>query len=106
MSSQGRIEALQAPLEQATPVAVPLVRSFIRDLAEGDAVGAVFCARERERRTRRNGDDFLRLVVADRTGTAEAVAWEDVDESFGRCAPGSAVFIDGRYSIHPQYGAK
>jgi 3'-5' exoribonuclease len=106
MSSQGRIEALQAPLEQATPVAVPLVRTFIRDLVEGDSVGAVFCVRERERRTRRSGDDFLRLVIADRTGTAEAVAWEDVDESFGTCAPGAVVFIDGRYSVHPQYGAK
>ncbi|HXV52324.1 MAG TPA: HD domain-containing protein, partial [Solirubrobacterales bacterium] len=62
--------------------------------------------RERERRTRRNGEDFIRLVVADRTGSAEAVAWEDVDELFERCAPGAVVFIDGRFSVHPQYGAK
>ncbi|MET0128345.1 MAG: HD domain-containing protein, partial [Solirubrobacterales bacterium] len=47
-----------------------------------------------------------RLVVADRTGSAEAVAWEDVDELFERCAPGAVVFIDGRFSVHPQYGAK
>ncbi len=105
MSGQGRIEALQAPPE-ATPVAVPLVRTFIRDLVEGDAVGAVFCVRERERRTRRNGDDFLRLVVADRTGSVEAVAWDEVDECFERTAPGAIVFIEGRFSVHPQYGAK
>ncbi len=105
MSGQGPIEALQAPLE-ATPVALPLVRTFVRDLAEGDPVGAVFCVRERERRTRRNGDDFLRLVVADRTGSVEAVAWEEVDECFERTAPGAIVFIEGRFSVHPQYGAK
>ncbi len=100
MSGQGRIEALQAPLEQAIPVAVPLVRTFIRDLAEGDSVGAVFCVRERERRTRRNGDDFLRLVIADRTGTAEAVAWEDVDESFEHLRPRR-----GRVHRRPLLGA-
>ncbi|MET0750754.1 MAG: HD domain-containing protein [Solirubrobacterales bacterium] len=105
MSSQGRIEALQAPLDTA-PVAVPLTRTFIRELADGEPVAAAFCVRERERRTRRNGEDFIRLVVADRTGSAEAVAWEDVDELFERCAPGAVVFIDGRFSVHPQYGAK
>ena len=88
------------------PVAVPLTRTFIRELADGEPVAAAFCVRERERRTRRNGEDFIRLVVADRTGSAEAVAWEDVDELFERCAPGAVVFIDGRFSVHPQYGAK
>jgi 3'-5' exoribonuclease len=107
MSSQGRIEALQAPLEPAAaPTAVPLVRTFVRDLAEGDAVATAFCVRERERRTRRNGEDFIRLVVADRTGSVEVVAWDDVDELFALCAPGTVVFVDGRFSVHPQYGAK
>lgn len=101
----GQIEALQAPLE-AAPAAVPLIRSFVRDLADGDAVAAVFAIRERERRSRRNGDDFLRLVLADRTGSVEAVAWDDVDELFECAAPGAVVFVDGKFSIHSQYGPK
>jgi 3'-5' exoribonuclease len=105
MSSQGRIEPLEAPLE-AAPVAVPLLRTFIRDLAEGDAVAAAFAVRERERRSRRNGEDFLRLVLADRTGTVEAVAWDEVDECFVQAAPGAVVFVEGKFSVHPQYGAK
>jgi 3'-5' exoribonuclease len=105
MSGQGQIEALQVPLGTA-PVAVPLVRTFVRDFAEGDAVAAAFAVRERERRTRRNGDDFLKLIVADRTGSVEAVAWEDVDDHFACSAPGAVVFIDGKFSVHPQYGAK
>jgi 3'-5' exoribonuclease len=105
MSGQGQIEALQVPLG-TTPVAVPLVRTFVRDFAEGDAVAAAFAVRERERRTRRNGDDFLKLIVADRTGSVEAVAWEDVDDNFACSAPGAVVFIDGKFSVHPQYGAK
>ncbi len=108
MSNQGQIEALQAPLgaAPAAPAAVPLTRVFVRELAEGEDVAAAFAVRERERRSRRNGDDFLRLVVADRTGTVEAVVWENVDECFRCTAPGTVVFIEGRFSIHPQYGAK
>ena len=97
MTQQAAIDSLQAPLGG---------RAFVRELDEGQDVAAVFVVRERERRTRKNGEDFIRLVVADRTGSAEAVAWEGVDACFECCAPGSIVFIEGRFSVHPQYGAK
>jgi 3'-5' exoribonuclease len=105
MSGQGQIEALQAPLD-AAPEAVPQARTFVRDLAEGDAVAGAFAVRERERRSRRNGDDWVKLIVADRTGSVEAVAWEEAEESFEASAPGTVVFIDGKFSVHAQYGAK
>jgi 3'-5' exoribonuclease len=105
MTNPGQLEALQAPLG-AAPAAVPLIRSFVRDLVEGDSVAAVFAVRERERRTRRSGDDFLRLVVADKTGSVEAVCWEDVDDLFELTAPGAIVFVEGQFSIHPRYGGK
>jgi 3'-5' exoribonuclease len=105
MTNQTAIEAIQAPLGAAA-AAVSLVRTYIRDLAEGDAVEGAFAVRERERRSRRNGDDYMRLVVADRTGTAEAIAWDGFEQSFDSCAPGAVVFIDGRFSVHPQYGSK
>ncbi len=81
-------------------------RVFVRELSEGAMVAAVFAVRDRERRSRRNGEDFLRLKVADRTGTIEAVAWERVDECFECCTPGAIVHIEGPFSVHPQYGAK
>ena len=56
--------AVQAPLVDASAGG----RLYVRDLQEGDSVAAVFAVRERERRSRRSGDDFLRLVVADKTG--------------------------------------
>ncbi len=105
MSSQGQIEALQAPLG-AAPTSLPLIRTFIRELAEGDAVGATFAVRERERRARRSGEDFIKLIVADRTGAVEAVAWDEIDEVFGCSAPGAVVYIEGKFSVHPQYGSK
>ena len=116
MAEQVSIEAIQAPLE--TPAngpsngtangngAAPAARAFVRDLVEGEDVAAVFAVRERERRSRRNGEDFLRLIVADCTGTVEVVAWDDVDDLFPLAEPGAVVRLEGRFSVHPQYGAK
>jgi 3'-5' exoribonuclease len=105
MSSQGQIAVFQAPLGAAPAPAQP-TRTFVNELDEGDAVAAAFAVRERERRTRKNGEDFVRLVIADRTGTVEAVAWDDVDECWESAAPGAVVFVEGRFTVHPQYGAK
>ena len=100
--------ALQAPLMEANGngAAPPAARAFVSDLSEGDSVAAVFVVRERSRLSRRNGDDFLKLIVADRTGSVEAVGWEDVDGLFELTAPGQVVVIEGPFSVHPQYGAK
>ena len=105
MTNPAQMEALQAPLA-AAPAAAPLVRTFIRELAEGDAVEAAFAVRERERRTKKNGEDYMRLIVADRTGSVEAVCWEDFEACFDEVAPGAVVYIEGRFSIHAQFGRK
>jgi 3'-5' exoribonuclease len=81
-------------------------RAWVRDLADGQVVEAVFGVRERELRQRRNGGQWLRLVVCDSSGTVEAVIWDGVEESFEVAVPGSAVHISGRFGVHPQYGRK
>ena len=81
-------------------------RTGIRELADGESVALVVAVRERERRQKRDGDEWLRLVVSDRTGSAEAVAWDAVDECFAAAEPGSVVRIAGRYAVHPRYGPK
>jgi 3'-5' exoribonuclease len=96
--------AEQPAFEALEPVATS--RTFIRDLADGDQVAAVFAVRERTRMSRRNGDDFVKLVIGDCTGSIEAVAWEEVDACFELTHPGSIVHIEGPFAIHPQYGAK
>jgi 3'-5' exoribonuclease len=109
VNGQAQIEALQSPLGEAfePPIeSAPAGRTFVRDLGEGDSVAAAFAVRERERRSRKNGDDFIKLIVADRTGSLEAVAWEEVDECFECSAPGAVVFIEGRFEVHPRYGSK
>jgi 3'-5' exoribonuclease len=77
---------------------------LLRELSDGDEVCGAFVVRERERRQKRNGEHYLRIVLADRTGTVPAVAWEGVAECFEVCAPGSVVLVSGSFSIHPQFG--
>jgi 3'-5' exoribonuclease len=76
----------------------------LRELSDGDAVSGAFVVRERERRQKRNGEDYLRVVLADKTGTVPAVAWEGVAECFEICTPGSIVMVSGAFSLHPQFG--
>jgi len=76
----------------------------LRDLADGEEISAVFVVRERELRQKRNGEDFLRVVLGDRSGTVPAIAWEGVAECFEACTPGAIVMVAGRFSVHPQFG--
>ena len=80
--------------------------STVRELADGQRVDGIFAVRERERRSKRDGGEWLRLLVGDRTGTVEAVAWDGVDELFEAAAPGTAVRIAGRFNVHARYGPK
>jgi 3'-5' exoribonuclease len=83
-----------------------LERVWVRELADGQAVEGVFAVRERELRQRKNGGEWLRLVVSDRSGSIEAVVWEAVQEAHEVAAPGAAVHVRGRFGVHPQYGPK
>ena len=77
---------------------------LLRELSDGDQVSGAFVVRERDRRQKRNGEHFLRVVLADKTGTVPAIAWDCVAELFEACAPGSIVLVRGSFSIHPQFG--
>jgi 3'-5' exoribonuclease len=79
---------------------------IVNGLTDGQVVEAIFAVRERERRQKRDGGEWLRLVISDRTGKVEAVAWDGVDDCFDAAQPGSAVHIAGRYSVHAKYGPK
>jgi 3'-5' exoribonuclease len=79
---------------------------FVRELIDGQEIDQVLLVRERERRARRDGREFLRLVLGDRTGTVTAMVWEDVAERAGCCDAGDRVRVTGRYGVHPRHGAE
>src|SRR5436190_8100989 len=92
--------------DNGKPTAPPAETGVVslRELCDGDQVSGAFVVRERERRQKRNGEDFLRVVLGDKTGTVPAIAWEGVAECFEICAPGSIVLVTGNFSIHPHFG--
>jgi 3'-5' exoribonuclease len=97
-------EALDTLFEangNGTPAAT---RVSVRDLCDGQAVDAVFLVKERSLRKKRNGDAYLRLTLADATGTVPAVCWEEATAYSELAVPGAAVQIRGRYSVDERFG--
>ena len=76
----------------------------VREFFEGCDVAQALLVREAEPRPRRDGGEFLRLTLGDRTGAVPAIIWEGVPEARQLCAPGEIVFVTGRFNVHPRFG--
>jgi 3'-5' exoribonuclease len=77
---------------------------FVRELREPCDVQLPLLVREAELRRRRDGNEYLRLTLGDRTGTLAAVAWEGAAEVAAAARPGSVVWVCGRFGVHQRYG--
>jgi 3'-5' exoribonuclease len=78
----------------------------VRHLTDGQELDCVLLVRARDLRTRRDGAEFLRLVLGDRSGSVPAVVWDGVADLSAACQSGAAVRIEGRYTVHPRYGGQ
>jgi 3'-5' exoribonuclease len=77
---------------------------FVREFEDGQAVEQVLLLRDIEVRRKRDGCEFLKLVLSDRTGVVPAVMW-DAPAELARSAPaGSPVLVSGRFAQHARYG--
>jgi 3'-5' exoribonuclease len=79
---------------------------LMRELTEGQEIDGVLIVRERELRTKRDGSEYLRLSLGDRSGTVSAVVRDGVADVSALCAAGAAVHVAGRYALHERYGAQ
>jgi 3'-5' exoribonuclease len=79
-------------------------RVNVRDMVDGQVAGA-FAVREREVRQKRNGESFLQLSLADRTGSVRALSWDDVEERREQSQPGSVVWVAGEFRDDSRWGA-
>ena len=77
---------------------------FISQLQDGAELDQVLLVREAERRQRRDGGDYLRLILGDRSGAVVSMVWEGLGEIEGLVQPGSPVQVRGRYTVHPRFG--
>jgi 3'-5' exoribonuclease len=81
-------------------------RVALRDLEDGERVAGAYAVRERELRRKRNGEPWLRLTVADASGSAEAVCWEDAEALYALAAPGTVVHLNGSFEVSDRWGPK
>jgi 3'-5' exoribonuclease len=77
---------------------------LVNELSDGVEIAQVLLVREIERRSRRDGGDYLRLRLGDRTGAVVAMVWEDLPETEDLAIPGTPVYVTGRYIVHPRFG--
>jgi 3'-5' exoribonuclease len=81
-------------------------RPSLRDLCGGERVEAVFAVRERELRQKKNGEPFLKLMLGDRSGSIEAVAWEQAEAGYRTAEPGAILHVSGTFEQSERWGAK
>jgi 3'-5' exoribonuclease len=79
---------------------------FVRELQEGAQVECVLVVREAELRARRDGGQYLRLTLADRTGSLTANVWEDVASIAAIAVVGAPVRVSGRLRGSGRHGTE
>jgi 3'-5' exoribonuclease len=77
---------------------------LINELQDGVEIDQVLLVRDAERRQRRDGGDYLRLQLGDRTGAVVCMVWEEIGDLQQLARPGAPVHVRGRYTVHPRFG--
>jgi 3'-5' exoribonuclease len=77
---------------------------LLNELTDGAEIDQILMVRESECRTRRDGGEYLRLQLGDRTGAVACMVWDDPAEAGRLTPPGAAVRVRGRYTVHPRFG--
>jgi 3'-5' exoribonuclease len=77
---------------------------LVNELSDGMEIDQVLLVRAIERRSRRDGGDYIRVQLGDRTGAVVSMVWEELVEMERLATPGAPVHVSGRYTVHPRFG--
>jgi 3'-5' exoribonuclease len=99
-------QELAAPAVEQTAIPTAPERIALGELEDGQRVRGVYAVQQRELRRKRNGEPWLRLVVGDSSGSAEAVCWEEAEPRFALAPTGTPVFVTGVFEQSERWGAK
>lgn len=70
-------------------------RRFINQLGENETVDEIFLVSEKQLRTNRNGNLYLQVRLADRTGSVTAMLWNANDRIYGSFNNGDYLHVQG-----------
>jgi 3'-5' exoribonuclease len=77
---------------------------LVNEFSDGMEIDQVLLVREAERRQRRDGGEYLRLQLGDRTGAVASMVWEEFQGIEELARAGTPVRVRGRYTVHPRFG--
>jgi len=70
-------------------------KQFIKDLKPGDSVDDVFVLSEKNIAQKKDGNNYLNVTLADKTGSVKGVVWDNVDQIVAGISSGDFVQING-----------
>ncbi|MBR9980338.1 MAG: HD domain-containing protein [Desulfatitalea sp.] len=73
-------------------------KRFIADIAANETVADIFVLAEKNLAKKRDGNPFLTLVLADKSGQIRAVVWDDVERAAAAAAAGDFVRVQATAS--------
>ena len=79
---------------------------LVRELTDGCEVEQALLVRAVEVRTKRDGGEFLRVQLGDRTGALPAMVWDPTPEDRALLRAGAVVYVRARFSVHERFGAQ
>ena len=92
------------PAVVAAPVLVPPGRGgkrrFVTELPPQGSIDQVFLATAKQMRPNRNGQLYLQVELADRTGSVTARMWNAGDAEFSAFEEGEYVRVEGSTQIY------
>ena len=76
-----------------------MTRRFVKQLADGEAIDEVFLVTDKQLRANRNGNLYLQLDLADRSGTINARQWNAGESVFKSFDVGDFVQVRGKAQL-------
>jgi 3'-5' exoribonuclease len=79
---------------------------LVREWHDGQEVDQVLLVRGRELRSKRDGREFLKLTLGDKSGSVAGILWDGIADLSALCELGAAIRVTGLYSVHARYGGQ
>lgn len=77
-----------------------MTRRTVASLSDGDTIDEVYLARDRQLRTNRNGNLYVQVELADRTGAIAARMWNAGQSVYGSFADGDLLRVQGKVQAY------
>lgn len=73
-------------------------KMFIKDIRSGDRIDDIFVLSEKTMGHKKDGNSFLNIAIADKTGAIKGVVWDNVNDAASLVQTGDVVRLQGHVS--------